>query len=91
MHRRECAVNGILVEDKMRRFKGECAHFSLNKCPIYTHGSANDFFKALTHTKRITIVMPILADERRGGGGGANEPRFISILIPRAEHKCTWD
>ncbi len=22
---------------KMRRFKGECEHFSFNKCPIYTH------------------------------------------------------
>jgi hypothetical protein len=26
--------NGTLVEDKMRRFKSECEHFSLNKCPI---------------------------------------------------------
>ncbi len=33
------SVNGTLVEDKMRRFKGDCAHFSL----------------ALTHTKRITV------------------------------------
>ncbi len=24
------SVNGTLVEDKMRRFKGECAHFSFN-------------------------------------------------------------
>ncbi len=35
------SVNGTLVEDKMRRFKGECAHFIFNKCPIYTHDSAN--------------------------------------------------
>jgi hypothetical protein len=30
-------VNGSLVEDKMRRFKWKCAHFSFNKCPIYAH------------------------------------------------------
>ncbi len=39
------SVNGTLAEDKMRtcRFKGECdcAHFSVNKCPIYTHDGAN--------------------------------------------------
>ncbi len=34
------SVNGTLVEDKMRRFKGECAQFSFNKCPIYTHDGA---------------------------------------------------
>jgi hypothetical protein len=33
-------VNGTLVEDKMRRFKGECEHFSFKKCPIYTHDGA---------------------------------------------------
>jgi hypothetical protein len=26
-------LNGTLVEDKMRTFKGECEHFSFNKCP----------------------------------------------------------
>ncbi len=36
------SVNGALVEDKMRRFKGECAHFSVKKCPIYTHDGASD-------------------------------------------------
>jgi hypothetical protein len=30
-------VNGTLVEDKMRRFKGECEHFRFNKSPIYIH------------------------------------------------------
>ncbi len=25
------SVNGTLVEDKMRRFKGECAHFIFDK------------------------------------------------------------
>ncbi len=37
-------VNGTLVEDKMRGFKGECAHFSFNKCPIYTHDGASAKF-----------------------------------------------
>ncbi len=42
------------VEDKMRRFKGECAHFSFKKCPIYTHDGASANL-ALTHTNRITV------------------------------------
>ncbi len=37
-------VNGTLVEDKMRRFKGECEHFSFNKCPIYTHDGTSAKF-----------------------------------------------
>jgi hypothetical protein len=37
-------VNGTLVEDKMRRFKGECEHFRFNKCPIYTHDGAGAKF-----------------------------------------------
>ncbi len=38
------SVNGTLVEDKTRRFKGECEHFSFNKCPIYTHDGASAKF-----------------------------------------------
>ncbi len=38
------SVNGILALDKMPKFKGECAHFSFNKGPIYTHGSARAKF-----------------------------------------------
>jgi hypothetical protein len=34
------SVNGI-VAVKMRTFKGECAQFSFNKCPIYTYDSAS--------------------------------------------------
>ncbi len=37
-------VNGTLVEDKMRRFKGECEHFRFYKCPIYTHDGASAKF-----------------------------------------------
>jgi hypothetical protein len=35
------SVKGTLVEDKMRRFKGESEHFRFNKCPIYTHVGAS--------------------------------------------------
>ena len=39
------SVNGTLVEDKMRKFKGECANFNFNKkCPIYTHHRASAKF-----------------------------------------------
>ncbi len=35
------SVNGTLVEEKIRRFKGECAHFCVKNCFIYTHDGAN--------------------------------------------------
>ncbi len=38
------SVYGTLVEDKMRRFKGEYAQFSFNRCPIYTHDGASAKF-----------------------------------------------
>jgi hypothetical protein len=38
------SVYGTLVEDKMRRFKGECAHFSFSKCHIYTRDGASANF-----------------------------------------------
>jgi hypothetical protein len=37
-------INGTLVEDKMRRFKGECAHFRFNKCLFYTYDGVSDKF-----------------------------------------------
>ena len=43
------SVNGTLVEDKMRRIKGECAHFSFNKCPIYSHDGASAKFSTNSH------------------------------------------
>jgi hypothetical protein len=39
-----CNPFGTQVEDKMRRFKGECAQFIFNKCPIYTHDGASANF-----------------------------------------------
>jgi hypothetical protein len=44
-------VNGTLVEDKMRRFKGECEHFSFNKCVIYTHDGASAKFSTNSQWK----------------------------------------
>ncbi len=38
------SVKGTQVEDKMRRFKGECAQFSFNRCPIYAHDGASAKF-----------------------------------------------
>jgi hypothetical protein len=43
------SVNGTLVEDKMRRFKGERAHFIFNKGPIYTHDGASAKFTTNSH------------------------------------------
>jgi hypothetical protein len=40
---------GHLFEDKMRRFKGECAHFSFDKCPIDTHDGVSDKFSTISH------------------------------------------
>jgi hypothetical protein len=37
-------VIGTLVEDKMLRFKDECAHFRFSKCSIYTHEGASTKF-----------------------------------------------
>jgi hypothetical protein len=42
-------TNGTFVQDKMRRFKGECAHFRFNKCPIYTRDGANTKFSTISH------------------------------------------
>jgi hypothetical protein len=49
-------VNGAVVEDKMRRFKGECAHFSLKKCPIYSHDGASNKFSTNSHETDYSAV-----------------------------------
>jgi hypothetical protein len=43
------SVNGTLVEDKMRRLKSECTHFSYHKCPIFTHDGASAKFSTNSH------------------------------------------
>ncbi len=42
-------INGTLVDDTMRRFKDEFAHFIFNKCPIYTHDGASAKFSSNSH------------------------------------------
>ncbi len=43
------SVNGTLVENKMRSFKGECGHFSFIKCPVYDGASAKFRFSTNSH------------------------------------------
>ncbi len=50
-------ANGTLVEDKMRRFKGECEHFSFNKCPIYTHDGASAKFTTNSQEMDNSVYM----------------------------------
>jgi hypothetical protein len=50
------SVNGTLVEDKMRRFKGEYAHYSFKKCPIYS-----TLTTAQVPNLRITVHPPTLS------------------------------
>ncbi len=38
-----------LIDDNMRRFKGEFAHFIFNKCIIYTHDGASAKFSTNSH------------------------------------------
>jgi hypothetical protein len=51
------SVNGALVEDKMRRFKGECAHFRFKKCPIYTHDGASAKFSTNSHETDYSVDL----------------------------------
>ncbi len=52
-------VNGTLAKDKMRRFKGECAHFNFNKCPIYTHDGASAKFSTISHQTDNSVLNGI--------------------------------
>ncbi len=65
------SVNVTLVEDKMRRFKRECAflaeakictftlestHSIFNKCPIYTHDCASAKFRTNSQETDYSVV-----------------------------------
>ncbi len=50
------SVNGTLVEDKMRRIKGECAHFSFSKCHIYTDDGASANFSTNSHETDYSVA-----------------------------------
>jgi hypothetical protein len=51
------SANGTFVEDKMRRFKGERAHFSFNKCPSYTHDGANTKIRTNSHEPDYSVPI----------------------------------
>ena len=73
------SVNGTLEdthEDKMGRFKGECAHFRFNKCPIYTYDGASAKYSTNSHeTKRITVQ--------------SDKPMFILLVIQYSNKNAT--
>jgi hypothetical protein len=56
------SLNGTLIEDKMRRFKGECAQFSFNKSPIYTHYGASAKFSTNSHETDNKVYLQYFLD-----------------------------
>jgi hypothetical protein len=69
------SVNGTLVEDKMRRFKSECEHFSFNKCPIYTHDGASAKFNTNSHETDNSVVIIDCIDIREVGSSSVTSLR----------------
>ncbi len=57
------SANGTPAEDKMRRFKGEYAHFSFNKRPIYTHDGASYKFSTNSHETENSVGQPYSGSE----------------------------
>jgi hypothetical protein len=51
------------VEDKMRRFKGECEHYSFNEWLIYTHDDASAEFSTISHEMDNSVVNPHSASD----------------------------
>ncbi len=54
------SVDGTLVSDKMRRFKGECAHLRFNQCLIYNHYGANAKFNTNSHETDYSAWMSVV-------------------------------
>ncbi len=81
------SVNGTLVQDKMRRFRGDCANFIFDKCLIYTHDGASAKFSTNSHETGNSVGNMIKAlsttqrgkDIERGKGGG--HCRCVSYCI----------
>ncbi len=61
------SASGTLVEDKICRFKGECAHFSFNKCPSYTHDGANAKFSTNSHETDYSVGFVIIEQFKLSG------------------------
>jgi hypothetical protein len=53
------SVNRTLVEDNIRWFKGECAHFSFNKCPIHTLDGARAKFSTNSRETDNSVDRPV--------------------------------
>ncbi len=51
------SVYGTLVGVKMRRFKGECAHFGFSKCYIYTHDGASASISTNSHETDNSVAL----------------------------------
>ncbi len=60
------SVNGTVVEDKMRRFKGVCAHFIFNKGPIYIHDGASAKFTTNSHETDYSVLNYIIGPDKNG-------------------------
>jgi hypothetical protein len=64
---------GHQLLDKMRRFKGECEHFSFNKSPIYTHDCASAKFSTNSQEMDNSVMafgrqkFPLLINGGRSG------------------------
>ncbi len=58
------SLYGTFVEDKNRGFNGECAHFSFNKCPIYTHdGASANFSTNSQETDNSVAIIGMMVDK----------------------------
>jgi hypothetical protein len=81
-------INGTLVEDKMRRFKGECEHFRFNKCPIYTHDGASAKFSTNSQEmdnsegsrSELEFLKKSMGARHRGGIGFSYRPARLHRL-----------
>ncbi len=69
-----------LVEDKMRRFKGDRSHFSFSKCAIYTHDGASASAKFSTYSYETvyffenTFMEKLMRSVDSEPAGGEGEP-----------------
>ncbi len=83
-------VNGTLVEDKMRRFKGECEHFRFNKCPIYTDDGASAKFSTNSQEMDNSVY-----NTKRNGKFGTGFHGLLTVMRSVADPdpgiRCLFD
>ncbi len=75
------SVNWTLAEDKIRRFKGECSHFSFKKCPIYTHDGASAKFSTKSHETDKSVGYKTRISKKTGFGPKLEEIDQFSRLF----------